>query len=102
STCEHCHEQMPALDEIYEDLKEKGYGLIGIALDADIEEFTGTSNEKGMTWPVFSELIGWGSPAAKAFNVKATPSFILLDQKGTILAKPVDHRELKLELEKFF
>ncbi len=100
SSCDHCHEQMPHLNELYAKLQEQGFELIGIALDADREEFEETLATEKIRWPAFSELIGWGSPAAKAFLVKATPTLFLLDQRGTIIAKPYDHQELRTELER--
>jgi peroxiredoxin len=102
STCDHCHDQMPHLDDIHEEWKEHGFELVGIALDPDLKEFQYTIEEKRFEWPVFSELMGWGSPAAKAFQVKATPTFFLLDGNGIIVAKPYDHQELRQELVRFF
>ena len=99
STCDHCHQQMPGLIELYREKKEKGFQILGIALDIDLEEFQSTLTERGLTWPSFSELNGWGSSPAKAFAVKSTPSLFLLDQNGVIVAKPYDHQELRTTLE---
>ena len=95
STCEHCHDQMPALRELYADLHERGFELIGIALDTDSSEFATSRSVERLVWPTFTDLIGWGSPAAKAFAVKSTPSFFLLDRMGRIVAKPYDAAELR-------
>lgn len=99
STCDHCHLQMPGLIDLYREDREKGFQILGIALDIDLEEFQSTLTERGLTWPSFSELNGWGSSPAKAFAVKSTPSFFLLDQNGVIVAKPYDHQELRTILE---
>ena len=98
SNCDHCHDQIQPLNTLFADRKDRGFGVIGIALDADATEFHALIEQEKIQWPAFSELIGWGSPAAKAFNVKATPTFFLLDRNGTIVAKPYDHIELKAEL----
>ncbi len=102
SSCEHCHEQMPFLDRMYQQWRGEGLHVIGIALDADQEEFQQGLDEERFEWPAYSELIGWGSPAAKAFNVKATPTLFLLDKDGIIMAKPYDHQELEVVLEDLF
>ncbi|HQZ43633.1 MAG TPA: redoxin domain-containing protein, partial [Flavobacteriales bacterium] len=39
STCDHCHDQMPGLRQLYADEHGKGFEIIGIALDADTMEF---------------------------------------------------------------
>jgi len=55
-----------------------------------------------MIWPCYTMVKGWGDPAAKAFNVKATPSLFVIDRAGRIVAKPMDHEELRAFLVKYF
>ncbi|MGV3637020.1 MAG: TlpA family protein disulfide reductase [Flavobacteriales bacterium] len=95
STCDHCHAQMPGLRALYDEMKRPFFNLIGIALDANEEEFRTTIVEERLNWPCYSSLIGWGEPAAKAFNVKATPSLFVVDRQGRIAAKPMNHEELR-------
>lgn len=95
SNCDHCHAQMPGLGQLYTEWKGRGFELLGVALDADTSEFKETMTAERINWPCYSELHGWGSPAAKAFAVRSTPSFFLIDRKGIIRAKPMDHRELR-------
>lgn len=90
STCEHCHMEMPTMKDIYVAFKPKGLEVIGIALDADSSDFQKVIDENGLPWKCYSEFNGWGSTCAKAFQVKATPYFYLLDQGMRIVAKPVD------------
>lgn len=99
STCDHCHGQMPGLRQLVSDMKPAFFKLIGIALDATIEEFNTTIAAEHINWPCYTSLIGWGEPAAKSYNVKATPSLIVVDRKGHIVAKPMDHQELRAFLE---
>ena len=102
STCEHCHQQMPAVKESYVLFRPKGFEVIGIALDADSIEFQKMILEKGLPWRCYSEFNGWGSKVAKAFQVHATPAFVLLDDKMRIIAKPVDGVDLGNFLEARF
>lgn len=99
STCDHCHDQMPGLSQLYSDERGKGFQLIGIALDADTMEFKETIAVERLNWPCYSELIGWGSPLAKAYAVRSTPSLFLLSNEGVIVAKPNDHLELRALLD---
>lgn len=102
STCDHCHQQMPGLIDLYREKREKGFEILGIALDIDLQEFQSTLKDRGLIWPSFSELNGWGSSPAKAFAVRSTPSLFLLDRNGVIVAKPYDHQELRTTLEGLF
>ncbi len=95
STCDHCHEQMPGLVSLYNGSTANGLQVIGIALDNDRADFIRTIAEEQLSFRCFSELNAWGSQAAKAFAVKATPTFIVLDGQGVIIGKPFDHEELR-------
>lgn len=99
STCEHCHLEMPMMKDIYTAFKPNGLEVIGIALDADSTEFQKAIDENNLPWKCYSEFNGWGSKCAKAFQVKATPYFYLLDQRMRIVAKPVDAVALGLWLQ---
>ncbi|WKZ66552.1 MAG: TlpA disulfide reductase family protein [Flavobacteriales bacterium] len=94
STCDHCHAEMPGLSALHNGYAEKGFGVVGIALDDDEAEFRRNIMEMALPFPCYTELAAWGSPAAKAFGVKATPWLILVDRTGRIVAKPNDHIEL--------
>lgn len=98
SGCDHCHQQMPVLLNTYANYRPKGLGVVGIALDTDTTEFLRTIQDEHLSWPCYSEFQAWGSPAAKAFHVGATPGFFLLDPQRRIVAKPVDAADLDLLL----
>jgi thiol-disulfide isomerase/thioredoxin len=95
STCDHCHQEMPILKEAYQAYHAKGFEVVGIALDADSSEFTNCIQEEALPWPCFSEFIGWGAKAVKAYQVKATPWFYLLDERMRIVAKPTNATMLR-------
>ena len=99
STCDHCHEQMPGLRDVYSAYHDKGLQVVGIALDTDTAEFLKTLEEQKFPWRSVSEFQAWGSPSAKAFQVKSTPSFILIDRQLRIVAKPLNYLELATKLK---
>ena len=100
STCDHCHAQMPGLNRIYAEYHVKGLEILGIALDDARTDFRPAILQRGLKFPCFSEFSGWGSQAATAYEVKATPTLILLDGQLHILAKPYDTQALEEELRK--
>lgn len=95
STCDHCHDQMPGLRQLVLDMPSDHLLVVGIALDSTLEEFNETIAQERINWPCYTELNGWGVQGAKDFNVKATPSFIVVDRDGRIVAKPLDHEALR-------
>lgn len=101
STCEHCHAQMPGLKDLREAYHGKGFDVIGIAFDVDSAQFLASIRDNTIPWKCFSEFNGWGSSAAKAFQVKGTPMIFLVDREMKIVAKPatpVDLAELLRKL----
>ena len=98
STCEHCHAQMPGLENDRRKYLPKGFNVIGIALDVDSADFIRSIQENAIPWKCYSEFNGWGAVSAKTFQVKATPTFFLLDDKMKIVAKPANEEELGAKL----
>lgn len=94
STCEHCHAEMPGLKNDLRRFGEKGFDVVGIALDVDSAEFVHGIREHAIPWKCYSEFNGWGSKPAQLFQVKGTPTFFLLDDKMKIVAKPRNAEEL--------
>lgn len=102
STCDHCHAQMPMLKNDRSKFLAKGFQVIGIALDVDSVDFLKSIEENAIPWKCYSEFNGWGSKAAQAFMVKATPTFFLLDAKMKIVAKPADAEDLSRVLQDLY
>ncbi len=100
STCDHCHDQMPGLRQLVLENDPEKFHVIGIALDPDTTEFQQAIVANKINWSSYTAARGWADPAAKAFGVKATPTFFVLDRTGRIVAKPMDHMELRAFLEK--
>lgn len=94
STCGHCQEQMPLMKEDYRRYHDRGFEVVGIALDADSAEFLESLRSNAIPWQSYSEFVAWGSQAAKDYQVQATPTIILLDRRMRIVAKPADAEEL--------
>ena len=102
STCDHCRDQLPHIRDQLAIYRDKGYRVVGVALDNDSTEFQTTIRELGITWPVFSEFKGFGGTAVSTYQVKATPYFYVLAPNMTIMAKPVDYLELAARLKEFY
>lgn len=88
STCSHCEAELPQLLPFYKDLKAKNIEVIGFSLDNDRAAYE--NRIKDFPWVNDSELKGWYSSYGDTYNVKATPTYFVLDGKNRILAKP-DH-----------
>lgn len=97
--CKPCLEELPHLEKIYSELKEKGLKVFAISVDgektaAKVEPFAKT---KKMDIPVLLDING---DVARSFYVKDVPHSVLLNQAGEIIFshsgyKPGDEIVLK-------
>ena len=89
---------MPQVVTIYQKFHDKGFGIIGISLDEDKDSWAKAVQELGITWTQMSDLKGWDNAIAKAFNIRAIPHMMLVDQEGRIVKDAISPEELELLL----
>ena len=88
STCSHCETDLPKIIEKYKGIKGLNSEVIAFSLDSDATAYE--SKVKMLPWINDSELKGWNSSFSETYNVRATPSYFVLDSNNKIIAKP-DH-----------
>ena len=88
STCSHCETDLPKIIEKYKAIKGVNAEVIAFSLDSDATAYE--SKVKMLPWINDSELKGWNSSFSETYNVRATPSYFVLDSNNKIIAKP-DH-----------
>lgn len=95
STCSHCLEELPKIKTIIPENTK----VIAIGIEDEAENW---QNEI-KNYPNFIHVLGlekWNNNIVKAYGIKATPSYILLDKDKKIIAKPFDFEALKEVLQK--
>lgn len=101
SWCGPCRAEMPNVVEAYKKYHAKGLEIVGVSFDNDADAWKAGVAQLKMTWPQMSDLKGWESAAAKAYNVTGIPANVLLDQEGKIVAKDLREEALHTTIEKF-
>lgn len=95
NTCSHCLEELPKVKT----LVPKSTQVIAIGLEDESENW----QKEIKNYPDFIHVLGlekWNNAIVKAYNVNATPTYILLDKDKTIIAKPYDLEALTSTLKK--
>ncbi len=87
------------LRELYEEYKSLGFEIYGVSLDRTHEQWLKAIEESNINWIQVSDLRYFNSPVVSLYNVEAIPYTLLIDRKGKIAAKDIDHRQLKEYLE---
>lgn len=101
TTCPGCLKEMPHLVELYEELGNAGFELIGVAMSYDppnrVLELT---TERQLPYPIALDLDG--ALAAAFGNVMLTPTSFLIDPDGRIIKHKIgemDIGELRQQIE---
>lgn len=102
SWCPYCISDMPFLVDAYAKYKEKGFEIVGVTLDDDVEAWKSGIEKTKITWPQMSDLKGWESELSTAYAVSGLPHVVLIDKDGTIIDRGFGGKELDAKLAELF
>jgi thiol-disulfide isomerase/thioredoxin len=102
SWCGPCRAEMPNVVKAYSTYHAKGFEVVGVSLDNNKQAWVKAIATLKMPWPQMSDLKGWDSAGAAAYNIKAIPSNVLVDSKGVIVAKDLRGEDLQNKLAELF
>ena len=96
--CAPCIQALPKLRELHGELSPARFALLSISVDDELETVTDFMRDQPMPWSNWH--VGLASEVAEAWNIRAFPTYILVDRQGTILAHTNRLDEWLLELAK--
>lgn len=104
SWCAPCRkENRNYLVPLWEQYHERGLQIIGYALDAGRDAWTGAIEKDGAyRWLHASHLNGDDAPLFQALRISTIPANFLIDANGRVVAKNLHGEELKQWLNKFY
>lgn len=102
SWCGPCRKENPNVVKLYNQYKDKGFEIFSVSLDKDKDQWIKAIQADKLTWTHVSDLMFWGSPVVKAYNVQGIPMTYLLDKEGKILAKELRGEQLAAKLKEIF
>ncbi|WP_340066792.1 TlpA disulfide reductase family protein [Ascidiimonas aurantiaca] len=95
--CKPCINEFPNIKENYQKYKDKGFQVVSISIDEDLEKLRAYSDKNPFPWEYSAYTDnGFESDIVKKFQVLAIPKPVLIDSKGTIIAMDNDVREKNL------
>lgn len=95
SWCGPCRRSMPAMKQLYEAWKDKGFDIVGLSLDNDKAAWQGAIKRIGLPWRHLSDLQGWNSVAAKTYGVNSIPATLLVGPDGKVIASGLEAGEVE-------
>ena len=81
--CPPCREEMPAMERLYQQHKDRGLMLVAVSLDADPSLVSPYLKESKLTFPV---ALDPKAEVANKYGVRALPSSFVVDRVGTMTA----------------
>jgi len=102
SWCRPCLLQIPDLQKVYADFHGKGFEIFSFSVDRDESKWINSIASYEMAWIHASDIKGWQSEGAKAYNVTFVPFNFLVDETGKIIAKNLHHKTLYKKLTELF
>lgn len=101
SWCVPCREENPNVVKAYSALKNKGFEIVGVSLDANQEAWANAIKQDGLPWIHVSDLKGWKNELAAQFYIQSVPQNFLIDPKGVIVAVNLRGGDLEQQLAKY-
>ena len=100
SWCGPCRQSNPELVKIFNKYHSKGFEVLGVSLDKDMEQWKNAIQEDGLKWNHVSDLKYWESEVVPLYNIGGIPMTLLLDKNGIIVAKNLHGAQLESEIAK--
>jgi peroxiredoxin len=88
--------------ELYRRYRDAGFEILAVSVDQSGPAWKAAIAKDRATWRHLSDLTGWKTPLAAAYNVAALPASFLIDPTGKIIAKDLRGSRLTTELERVF
>ena len=82
--CGPCLAEIPNVKKAYAEYHEKGFEIIGVSFDKNIETMKKFIADNEMPWPQYCDGGGWQSAINKDFAINAIPTMYLIDKKGVL------------------
>ena len=101
SWCAPCRKSMPALKNVYDKYKDRGFDVVGISLDTSRDAWQKAAKDLELPWYHMSDLKGGPDSVASAiYHVNAIPYTMLLSPDGTVMATNLSADSLDKTLAK--
>lgn len=86
SWCGPCRRENPNVVATYNKYKDKGFTVMNVSLDDNLERWKQAIEQDGLIWPNHvSDLKKWNSAVGQLYQVRGIPFTVLIDQNGNIV-----------------
>ena len=102
SWCAPCRRENPNVRALYAKYKDKGFEVLGVSLDRDMNAWKKAIADDQLPWNHISDLKGWQSAHAAAYSVSSIPQTLLIDKEGKLIVRNLRGESLAAKLYELF
>ena len=99
---EDIKEQVKALSKAYGTSRNKGLQIVGVSLDGNVDDCKALADELDIRWVQLCNPSGGSAEVAAAYGITELPAAILVNKRGTILARLSNVSEIIKKIEELF
>jgi len=101
SWCKPCRQDFPMLKELHSKYKDKGFDIVSISIDTDINSWKKAIADEKLTWTQLVSKENIGKESVRAiYGTNSIPHTVLLDNNGMVTAKNIRGESIEKELVK--
>ena len=82
--CGPCVKEIPNVRAAYEKLNPKGFEIVGISFDQQLESLTAFVAKEKMPWAQYFDGKGWDNDFGKEYGITGIQGMWLIDKKGNL------------------
>jgi peroxiredoxin len=79
--CGPCKQEMPHLNRLYDKYRSSGFVLLGVNVDEDTHQASGTAAKLGLHFPV---LLDADKAVVRLYDLNSMPATVLIDRDGKV------------------
>lgn len=91
SWCGPCMSELPEVKRVYSRYHDKGFEIVGISLDDDLDKLRDCIKTNGITWPQYFDGKNWQNEISSRYGIHSIPAMWLIDKTGNVVS--LDARE---------
>jgi thiol-disulfide isomerase/thioredoxin len=82
--CGPCVAEVPNVVAAYERLHPKGFEIVGISFDEEVDALKAFTAKHKMSWAQYFDGEGWKNKFGAEFGIRGIPAMWLVDKKGNL------------------
>ena len=95
-------EQLAVLSKAYDKYRSKGLQVVGVSLDSSVEDCRAVVDELAIDWIQLCNPTGGSAEVAAAYGIVELPAAVLVNNRGTIIARMSSVEEVVKKFEELF